>query len=452
MKLKIDDNIKNLIKIFNESNYDCYIVGGFIRDALLNIQSDDYDLCSNAAPAEIIKILEDNNISYNDKFKKFGSIHVNFNNIDTCITTFRKNEIYKDGHHPISLTFSKNILDDVKRRDFTINALYYDGNEILDFIDANNDLNNKIIKVIGDPNIRFQEDPLRMLRAVRFACSLNFKIDNNTKQAIINNAHLIESISKDKIKEEILKTISKNHCGLLTMLKETKLLDYIFPEFKITYDFPQITKFHKYDVFNHIAKASDYYSGNDYRIVIALFFHDIGKPQAHTRDDEGVDHFKKHSIYSADIAKNILKRFNFSKKDIDYIYTLIWEHDMRLQDDTYIRKINNLIIKYNSDFNFITDLLCVVNCDNHAKSDFVTKHNIQPIDNAIDYLNNIKNSNCNKLNDLCLSIQDVAKKFNISFEDAKNLLNQCLIDIFNKELNNDTNSLLRRIENEILNS
>lgn len=218
----MDKIIKNILKKIESNGYEAYIVGGYVRDHLLGKTSCDIDICTNALPKNLMEIFGFNQSNgyggFNFKLKKYS--------ID--ITTYRK-EIKYDNRRPVEVEYISNLLDDIKRRDFTINALCMDKNGvIIDLIDGKKDIKNKLIKIIGNPDEKFIEDPLRMLRAIRFACLLNFDIEEETLNSIIRNAKYVETLSGDRIKEELSKILSsQNYKKGLNLLNSTKISDYI---------------------------------------------------------------------------------------------------------------------------------------------------------------------------------------------------------------------------------
>lgn len=202
---KIDEVFEYFKKIFNENGFRLYMVGSASRDFLLDRTISDYDFTTDATPSDMKLFLKDGNYV----FEKYGCVKTKYNKINIDITTHRKEEKYNDFRHPGEVVFTKDLKEDSKRRDFTINAIYIDEKyNIIDFYNGLDDLNNKILKTIGDPEIRFKEDPLRILRAYRFSIIYNFEIEELTKKAILNNINLLKNLNKNKIKEELNKIIN----------------------------------------------------------------------------------------------------------------------------------------------------------------------------------------------------------------------------------------------------
>jgi poly(A) polymerase/tRNA nucleotidyltransferase (CCA-adding enzyme) len=330
---KVPSVVFDIWKKLLNSGYEAYIVGGCVRDLLLKRKPKDWDITTNAKPEEIQKIFP--NSFYENRF---GTVGVKTGLEDPRlsvveVTTFRIEGKYFDFRHPEEVKFADKIEDDLKRRDFTINALAMDINgKIIDLFDGLKDLKKKIIKTVGKAEERFNEDALRMMRAVRLACELGFKIDNKTFSAIKENASLIQFISKERIRDEFIKIImSKNAVEGIELLRKSNLLIEIIPELLQGYNVMQ-NKHHKYDVYTHSLKSLEYAVNKNFplEIRLAALFHDIGKPI--TKQGEGPDcTFYNHEIVGAKMTKNILYRLRFPKKIINKVYHLVRHHMFYLE-------------------------------------------------------------------------------------------------------------------------
>ncbi len=332
--MEIPETIKNILKEFEKAGFEAYIVGGCVRDFLLKKKPKDWDITTNAKPEQIQKLFP-KNFYEND----FGTVSVITNSDDPTlkvveITPFRLEGKYTDKRHPDEIKFSDNIEDDLQRRDFTINAIALkikDGKQkIIDPFDGKKDLKKKNIKAVGNANERFQEDALRILRAIRFAVKLDFKIEEKTSKALEKNKNLLKQIAQERIHDEFEKTLmSENAAKSIYLLHELGLLDYIIPELENCFGVAQ-NKHHEYTVFDHLAKALEYAANKNFDLEtrLAALLHDIGKPQ--TKTGEGLEsHFYGHDAVSTKIAANILKRLKFSKETIDNVIALIKSHMFR---------------------------------------------------------------------------------------------------------------------------
>jgi tRNA nucleotidyltransferase (CCA-adding enzyme) len=326
-KLEFPEEVKVIIEKLKKAGYEAYIVGGCVRDLLQGKTPEDWDITTSANPKEIQKIFP--NSFYENKFLtvtvRTESEKPNLREIE--ITTFRKEAKYSDKRHPDKIDFAKSIEEDLARRDFTINAIAADFSKIIDPFNGQKDLKNKIIRAVGNPNDRFSEDALRMIRAVRFASVLGFKIEKETEKAILRNASLISVISKERVRDELIKIImSERAAEGIELLRKLGLLKYIIPELEEGYGITQ-NKHHIYDCYEHSLFSLKYAAQKNFNIYvrIAALFHDIGKPR--TKKGEGPNAtFYGHEIVGAKMTDQILRRLKFPKKDIEKIVKLVRYH------------------------------------------------------------------------------------------------------------------------------
>jgi len=360
-KITIPKEVLEIIKKLKEKGFYAYIVGGCVRDLLLpfihkefkRISPKDWDIATNAKPEQVAKIFPKHFID-----NKFGTVKVLTKSKAPAlkeieITTFRIEEKYTDKRHPEKVKWAKTIEEDLARRDFTINAmaieitqnsklkiparlaggqnhnakLKTEGLRIIDPFNGRKDLEKKIIRAVGEPDERFQEDALRLMRAVRFATTLNFEIEPETYRAIKKNAGLLEFISKERIRDELMKIImSENAAKGIDLLRETNLLQYIIPELLEGYKMEQ-NKHHIYDVYEHSLRSLDFAAKKGFNkyVRLAALFHDIGKPR--TKRGEGPNStFYNHEIVGAKMTAQILNRLRFPKKDIEKVVKLVRYH------------------------------------------------------------------------------------------------------------------------------
>lgn len=345
--MNLPSYVKTAIEYLNKAGFDAYAVGGCVRDSLLLKNPDDWDLCTSAEPMEICEVFKDFHVI--ETGLKHGTVTVRIEHNSIEITTFRTDGEYVDHRRPEKVLFVKNLKEDLSRRDFTINALCYNENcGIVDLFNGKNDLENKIIRCVGNAEKRFEEDALRILRALRFSSCLGFEIEVETSKAIFNKMHLLKEISGERIRVELLKML----CGKgveNVLLKYRDVLAVIIPEIKATFDFKQNNPHHCYDVYTHIVKAVSQVKG-DGNIKMVMLLHDIGKPETVSVDEKGLHHFKKHPTVSCEMARGILNRLKFDNKSKDKILNHIFEHDNRFPA---VRKsVRKFIAKYDYDFFF----------------------------------------------------------------------------------------------------
>lgn len=334
--MNIPDEIVEIIKIINDAGFEAYVVGGCVRDSLMNKDPEDWDLATNATPEEIQKLFKEAGFDcfYENNFGTVGVLLPEKERLYSEvaeITTYRTEGAYRDKRRPDNVKWAKTIEEDLSRRDFTVNAIAVkieNGKSIfIDPFNGKKDLENKIIRAVGDPEQRFEEDALRIFRAVRFAGTLNFKIEEETLKAIKDNGAWILDISSERIRDELVKMImNKNAYEGINLLHSTGLLKYILPEIADGYGVSQ-NKHHIYDCYEHNLLALKYAAKKNFNFYVrmAALLHDVAKPVC--KRGEGPDAtFYNHEIVGAKMTKNILERLKFPKKDIEKITLLVRYH------------------------------------------------------------------------------------------------------------------------------
>jgi len=361
--MKLPLKVQDFIHTFEKNGYLCYAVGGSVRDTLMDKPTKGWDFTTNATPEEIIKLFPD---SFYDN--SFGTVGVKIYKDNTKkepyttddeiedifeVTTFRSETGYSDKRHPDVVTWGTNLEGDLARRDFSINAIATNGVTFTDPYNGQKDIQNKIVRAVGDPNKRFQEDSLRLMRAIRISTELGFSIEDETRQAITKNAALISNVSFERIHDELLRILKSPYCadGIL-LLKNTGLLHYIIPEFDSAFDIEQKSpkRHHLYDVGTHSVMALKNCPSKDPIVRFATLIHDIGKPATFKKSADGLITFYNHEVTGTKIARTICSRLRFSKKDTDKILTLIRWHQFSVderQTDSAIRRIIRRVGKEN---------------------------------------------------------------------------------------------------------
>jgi len=328
--MEIPKEAESAIKKLKKAGFEAYIVGGCVRDFLREKEPEDWDITTSARPKEIQKIFPRS--FYENKFLtvtvQTGSRDPKTKELE--ITTYRSETKYTDKRHPDQIKFAKTLKEDLARRDFTVNALAMDiSGKIIDPFAGQKDLKNKIIRTVGKPEERFSEDALRMMRAVRFTTTLNsgWEVEANTAKAIKKNAFWLQAISKERIKEELIKIIMSERAAQgIETLRKVGLLKYIIPELEEGYGISQ-NKHHIYECYEHYLRSLDYAAKQNFNkyVRLAALFHDIGKPK--TKRGEGANAtFYNHEIVSAKMTFRVLSRLKFSKKDIEKVAKLVRYH------------------------------------------------------------------------------------------------------------------------------
>lgn len=329
---RIPQYIHNILKKFEKNNFRIFLVGGCVRNLLLKRAITDWDLATNATPQEMLQIFPDG--FYENQFGTVG-IPIEADNQKSIveITTFRTEGEYKNNRHPGKIVWGKTIEEDLQRRDFTINAIALEikNNKeiIIDVFNGQRDILEKIIRSVGKPEQRFNEDALRLLRGIRLATELSFKIEENTWKAIIENESLIKNISDERIRNELLRILESEHAYEgISLLNESELLKNILPELLEGVNVSQTRpgRHHQSDVFTHNMLSLKFCPSNDPLVKFAALLHDVGKPRVKSSDENGLVIFYNHEVVGAKIVRDICDRLHFSKKHKEKISNLIRWH------------------------------------------------------------------------------------------------------------------------------
>lgn len=337
LQIKLPDNVKEIIRILNIRGYDAYAVGGCIRDSLMGKTPSDWDICTSSLPQETLDALGKTNIIENGM--KHGTVTVHIDKQNYEITTFRTDGKYLDNRHPENVKFVRSLEEDLSRRDFTVNALAYNERDgLIDLFKGIDDIENKCIRCVGDPDKRFNEDALRILRALRFSSQLGFGIDNKTSESIHKNAYLLKNISAERIMSEFLKILSGPNVENILM-QYPDVISVFIPEIQPMLGFRQRNPHHIYDVWEHTVKAVSYIKPQK-ELKLAAFFHDSGKPNTFTIDGDNIGHFHGHPDISELIANDVLRRLKADSNTIKKVRLLIKLHDLRpLASSKNVRKM-----------------------------------------------------------------------------------------------------------------
>lgn len=328
--MKVPKEIQFIIKKMEEGGFEAYVVGGSVRDFLMGKIPKDWDMTTNALPEDIQKIFPHS--FYNNTF---GTVTVVNDGVEdeslkaVEITTYRTEADYADRRHPDKVEFTPSLEEDLKRRDFTINAMALrqkeDKEEIVDLFGGKEDLKMKIVRAVGNPEKIFSEDALRMLRAVRFAVQLGFEIEESTLESIRNNAELLKNISEERIRDEFTKIIlSEDPARGVELLQESGLLKYIVPELALGIGVEQ-NRHHIYTIYEHLIRTLAACPSNKLEVRLAALFHDIAKPQTKAGEGPGST-FYNHDFVGAKLTERILRRLKFSNKVIEKTALLVKNH------------------------------------------------------------------------------------------------------------------------------
>lgn len=323
MKIEVPKKAQQIISALQEQGYDAYVVGGCVRDSLLHRFPADWDITTSAKPEEVKKIFK----RTVDTGLQHGTVTVLLGKEAFEVTTYRIDGEYEDSRHPKEVIFTGNLEEDLKRRDFTINAMAYnDRAGLVDIFGGQEDLENHVVRCVGEPEERFTEDALRILRAVRFSAQLGFSIEEGTRNAARTLAHTLEHISAERIQAELVKLLISPYPQYLGTAWELGLTKIFLPEFDREMETPQNNPHHQKNVGEHTLKALEAVEP-DKVLRLAALFHDMGKPDCRVTDEEGTDHFRGHQKISQEIAQRVLRRLRFDNDTMHKVKTLVYWHE-----------------------------------------------------------------------------------------------------------------------------
>ena len=340
MIINIPQKAAEILRTLGEAGYEAYVVGGCVRDSILGRKPGDWDITTSAQPEEV-KALFRRTV---DTGIQHGTVTVMMDKEGFEVTTYRVDGEYHDGRHPDAVTFTRSLEEDLKRRDFTINAMaYHPDHGLVDLFGGMDDIEKKMIRCVGDSVERFTEDALRMLRAVRFSAQLGFEVENRTKEALGKMAGNMEHVSAERIQTELVKLLTSDHPDYLRIAYETGLTAQFLPEFDVCMETEQNTPHHCYTVGEHILKSLVNMEP-DRLLRITMLFHDIAKPVVKKTDENGRDHFKTHGPAGEKLTGKILRRLKFDNATIRNTCRLIRYHDLRPgAEPEEVRRAVNLI-------------------------------------------------------------------------------------------------------------
>lgn len=335
MDIFVPKNVKIVMERLEQNGYEAYLVGGCVRDAVLGKEPKDYDIATSALPEEVKACFDEYNVI--ETGVKHGTVTVVSGDEYVEVTTFRVDGEYSDHRRPDCVKFSGNLADDLSRRDFTINAMAYNPKTgIIDNFGGQKDLFRQKIRCVGEPEVRFSEDALRMMRALRFASELNFEIDEVTAAAIHNMKSLITGISAERLSKE-LELLITGTAPAEVLISFADVFCMIIPEIRSCIGFDQHSRYHVYDVWKHTAVAVEH-SSTDREVRLALLLHDIAKPSCFVLDEEGNGHFPGHEQEGAKMAEDILRRMHCSNDTVNSVSELVKYHYVTPVDDDIVVK------------------------------------------------------------------------------------------------------------------
>lgn len=365
-KIDIPKNVRLIINILKQNGFEAFAVGGCVRDTILGRNPQDWDITTSALPHQVKELFH----RTLDTGIKHGTVTIMMSKIGYEVTTYRIDGEYNDSRHPESVEFTSNLIEDLKRRDFTINAMAYNPEEgLVDAFDGMGDIERGIIRCVGKPEERFQEDALRILRAIRFSAQLGFDVDDDTMMAIRALAPTLKNISAERIRTELEKLIMSDHPEKLITAYDAGVTKIVLPEFDRMMECPQITPYHKYNVGEHTVKVVQNVPKNRLMRWTALF-HDVAKPEVMYWDKiKGKTHFKGHALVGSEMAARIMRRLRMDNKTIKTAARLIACHDDRPTEKGFTPEVvRRSVHKIGKDI--YPQYLQLVSADFQGKSDY----------------------------------------------------------------------------------
>ena len=436
MKIALPDDVRLILSTLKENGYECFCVGGCVRDSLSKKPVNDWDFTTNATPDEVQRCFS----SYQtiDIGKKFGTICVVINGENYEITTYRIDNDYKDSRHPESVSFSKNLKDDLARRDFTVNALAY--NEEVGVVDEYgglNDLSLGVIRCIGDADERFNEDALRILRALRFASTYGYSIEQKTSESILRNRENLNDIAPERITKELTRLLCGDNVDFI-LRRYRDVFAVIIPQIAGMFNFDQNTKHHNKDLWRHTVSAVKH-TPADAVLRMTMLLHDIGKPMTEHKDKKGASHFPNHPKLSCAMAKTILTDLRFPNDFISTVTLLIENHDNRYKAESPMIKrcMRDLGVENTR------KLLTIQRADILAQSNYKRVEKLSTLDSVVEEFERIlKEKECFNVDSLAVNGKDIIHLGVLKGEKIGEILRTLLDNVIDGKLINEKSELL----------
>jgi tRNA nucleotidyltransferase (CCA-adding enzyme) len=440
--VNIPTDANELIHTLQKNGHSAYVVGGCVRDSVLGRIPHDWDICTSATPSEMLEIFKDRRII--ETGLQHGTVTVVVNNEPYEITTFRIDGNYSDNRRPDNVTFTDSLREDLKRRDFTINAMAYNDEEgLIDPFHGMEDINHRKIDCVGSAKDRFSEDTLRILRAIRFAAQLDFVISPDTDWEIHRQYKSLENISIERINSEFCK-IASSDTFCIQLLLYNDVFSLFIPELKNMIDFPQNNPYHEYDVFDHTIHALERCDSKDLTVRLAVLFHDFGKTHCYQDGEDGIRHFKGHGKVSAEMTDWIMKCLKFDNKMRNNVVELVYYHDATFEvGKKYIKRwLNKIGVKQ------FKRLLEVRKADIKGQKAEYEKERIEKINNIEKILEEVlQEQECFSLKNLAVNGNDLIEMGYKSGKELGKTLNLLLQMVIDGDCPNDKEKLLQEAEN-----
>ena len=438
INVEVPAPVNYIIQELEKCGHEAYMVGGCVRDSVLGRKPHDYDICTSATPDEILKAFPDEEIIPTGL--QHGTVTILINKEPFEVTTYRIDGDYSDNRRPDNVTFTKNLVEDLRRRDFTINAMAYNPKTgLIDPFNGMEDIKYKKIRCVGSAEDRFNEDALRILRAIRFEAQLGFAGLPETMFEIEREYERLKNISIERINSEFCKIVaSEQFCVELVLYPN--VFSLFIPELKDLIGFQQNNPYHAYDVFDHTVHAIEKCESDDLVVRLAVFFHDFGKPHSYQDGEDGIRHFKGHGKVSAEITDSIMKRLRFDNETRNNVVELVYYHDATFEvGNKYVKRWLNKIGEKQ-----FRRLLEIRKADIKEQKPDYEESRIEKVNNIENILEEIlSEKSCFSLKDLAVNGNDVKEVMKLKEgKDIGYWLNEILKRVIDGELENNKDDLV----------
>lgn len=443
IRIALPEQVEYIIDTLNQAGFEAYAVGGCVRDSIMGRKPDDWDITTSAQPKQVKRLFRrtvDTGIQH-------GTVTVLLGKESYEVTTYRIDGAYEDNRHPKEVAFTKSLEEDLKRRDFTVNAMAYHPKEgLTDLFDGIGDMERKCIRCVGVPAERFSEDALRIMRCVRFSAQFGYFIEEETGRAAQMLVENLRDISAERIRVELVKLLLSPHPDYLRNMYELGMTRIILPEFDRCMETEQNNPHHCYTVGEHTLKSLEEVRP-DKVLRLSMLLHDIGKPLTKTTDENGKDHFKKHPRESARLARDILRRLKFDNDTLHRVCRLVEYHDwsIDLESDVKIAVVRRLIAKIGEDA--FPDMFEINRADLLAQSEYMREEKLAKQDRLEKLYREIREKKeCLSLKDLAVNGRDLIERGLKPGRELGEILQRMLQDVLGDPAHNEKEYLLNNLD------
>ena len=444
MQITVPDKVRAVLEALEAAGYEAYVVGGCVRDALLGRQPNDWDICTSALPETTRHIAQAAGFETYDTGIKHGTITVRVDDENFEVTTYRSDGAYLDGRHPESVEFLNDIEGDLLRRDFTVNAMaYHPERGLVDIAGGAADLEAHVLRAVGDAHTRFEEDGLRIIRALRFAATFGFEIEQRTSAAVHADRQLLGRVATERISAEFMKLLcGADACRIL--LEYRDVIAVFLPQLAPLFDLPQHTPYHCYDAWEHSVRAASSIEP-DPTLRLAALLHDVGKPTCATTDAAGVSHFHGHPQAGAPLAQEICRVLRLPSATCQQVEFLVRYHDSR--NSWIAHHIRSAIVKFGTDA--VRHVFKVMRADLSAHSELGRTQGLKRVDAyEQEFEQALEQMEAFSLHDLAINGTDLHKAGIEPGPEFGRLLNAALDEVACGRLSNDHDVLMQWVLNE----